>query len=876
MKLVNLNPARCCLAAWVRLRASPFEAFDHFWDFTRRYFFALTLMAMFGAKLLHLYAHIHSLPPSKFLLWGVTFFCQDVVLVLLVRILTQKLPWRSVAAISALIVIPFSLIMSGMTAANTSFYVFTGAEIHWRQATTFHHDAAAMRTLLTGLTGFLIVEGIMLTVAWFIAAPLHRAVGGILNILAQPFKCCASCVRGFIPKTTSLSDPERYDHLSEDDYLDDKSDDGSSIHLLEPYGAVAPPRQRGHSLARRLAVWIPFVGLFLLRVVRPWDPAYMFLSEALPVAPFLGHHRVSPVRAEGLPGDYGWLEGQTALERPPQWSWLPKEPLPGFGDWNQSDNLHPPPRHYDPNRDPLHISNLRSPLLDPLHDALSGGKVNIKHVILLKLESTRGDVFPLKNGTFMWDRIAETYPDNKIPKDVQKRIANLTRTAEWLTGFDAGFKHDMVKDYGRRSYGGISASNAFTTGTYTLKSLVGTLCGVTPLVADFNREYEHHIYQPCMPHVLTTLNQLPDVRENNTVPASNDYRTWPWHSIWMQSVTETYDNQDKLTPKLGYYDVITKETLENPKAKHYPVKEKEVNYYGYPDKVLGDYVRDAIDAAEKNHTRLFLTHLTGTTHHHWGMPNDTYESIVGSTSSGSNNDLNRYLNTIGYIDEWLEEIIGILNEKKIINETLIVMAGDHGLSLPNDGGVTPYDNPHVGSFHVPLLFAHPHLPQVEVTTPVISQQIIPTILDLLIQSHSLGPDSSHAAQDLLSMYEGQSMIRPQIPEKDGRQNWQFTVMNTGGSWLAVRSAARPAYRLVIPLVDDVEWRFTDLSQDPIELHPVKNFNLVDLAKTLEAEYSPDVVSWVRDAAHVAEWWVTENWMRYHYRRPGKGKDKKKD
>lgn len=107
MKLVNLNPARCCLAAWVRLRASPLEAFDHFWDFTRRYFFALTLMAMFGAKLLHLYAHIHSLPPSKFLLWGVTFFCQDVVLVLLVRILTQKLPWRSVAAIFAVIVVPF-------------------------------------------------------------------------------------------------------------------------------------------------------------------------------------------------------------------------------------------------------------------------------------------------------------------------------------------------------------------------------------------------------------------------------------------------------------------------------------------------------------------------------------------------------------------------------------------------------------------------------------------------------------------------------------------------------------------------------------------------------------------------------------------------
>lgn len=129
--------------------------------------------------------------------------------------------------------------------------------------------------------------------------------------------------------------------------------------------------------------------------------------------------------------------------------------------------------------------------------------------------------------------------------------------------------------------------------------------------------------------------------------------------------------------------------------------------------------------------------------------------------------------------------------------------------MPFDNGITPYDNPRVGNFHVPLLFAHPKLAPVNIDSPAIATQIVPTVLDLLVESSSLGDDARHAAEDLRAMYEGQSMIRPLIPEEKGKEVWQFSVMNTGGSWLALRSANQP-YRLVIPLIDDVEWRFSNL------------------------------------------------------------------
>ena len=109
MKLANCLHAvvRRLIPLAQRLRASPGHFFDACWEFSRRYFFTVALFALLSAKVLHLYAHIYSLPPPKFLLWGITFFFQDVCVLILIRIFTQRLPWRPVAMASAFIVIPF-------------------------------------------------------------------------------------------------------------------------------------------------------------------------------------------------------------------------------------------------------------------------------------------------------------------------------------------------------------------------------------------------------------------------------------------------------------------------------------------------------------------------------------------------------------------------------------------------------------------------------------------------------------------------------------------------------------------------------------------------------------------------------------------------
>lgn len=770
-----------------------------------------------------------------------------------------------------------------MCAANTSFYVTTGAEIHWRQAKSFTGGgAAALKTLLSGLTGFLIVEAILVTATVFAARPIHAFTGGILHVLAWPFRWIGARVRPiFNPlisrfhkpsKGSDLPDPRVYEQIALDDEFHDRSDEEESDYLLDGReagrNADRPPAPRDSSpsllsrkvterpLTRSIILFI-FVAFMTLRACRPPNPVYLYLSGTLPLQSLFegGGHRESPVDATGVPPNRDYLEGFSALHPPPHWDWLPKELPGGFSDWDKNDRNA---LHYDTTQDPLHINNHDQPVLEEIREKLADGSVKIKHVIMIKLESTRKDVFPLIKDSFMWKRIAETYKDKKIPNDVVDRLTNWTRTAELMTGFSNGFNHtDNVFD-GRKAYGGVSASNAFTSGTYTLKSMTATFCGVTPLVADFNVEWEHHIYQPCMGHVTEMLSQMPDITSD-----TDDWTRWPWQSTWMQSVTDSYDKQDKQAPVLGFRNKITKETMQQPGAKHYPPTEEEVNYYGYPDSELYDYFADLIDDAEAKKERIFLGYLTSTSHHPWGLPHELYDTILGS-SSGANGELNKYLNTINFVDRWLSQLLDVLEEKGVANETLIVMAGDHGLSLPNDGGVTPYDNPHIGSFQVPLLLAHPHLPPVEVTAPVTNSQIMPSIMDLLVESKSLSQAGHNAARDILGLYEGQSLIRPLLSEQDGKKDWQFSVMNTGGSWLAVRSGARPNLRLVIPLVNDVEWRFSDLSTDPDEKSPISKFTLEDLASTLESMYDDDVLEWLWDAAYVTNWYVVENWHRYRY------------
>ena len=174
-----------------------------------------------------------------------------------------------------------------------------------------------------------------------------------------------------------------------------------------------------------------------------------------------------------------------------------------------------------------------------------------------------------------------------------------------------------------------------------------------------------------------------------------------------------------------------------------------------------------------------------------------------------------------------------------------------------------FENGHISNLRVPLIFHHPSLPRIQLAINATSLSIIPTILDLLITTSSLNTQDLDIASHLIHQYEGQSLIRPFIPKKHGRQQWNIAVLNAGGALLSVSSAAAP-YRLVLPICKPGVYRFTDTDQDPNEVSAVDENSISALAKKLRRRFGDEAAEWVVEAEKVGKWWALEQRRRWGY------------
>jgi phosphoglycerol transferase MdoB-like AlkP superfamily enzyme len=98
----------------------------------------------------------------------------------------------------------------------------------------------------------------------------------------------------------------------------------------------------------------------------------------------------------------------------------------------------------------------------------------------------------------------------------------------------------------------------------------------------------------------------------------------------------------------------------------------------YPEYEIYPYLKDVVNSTIQKNERLFLSHFTSTTHHPWGTPRDYHEEQYFSDEGlvAKHEDMNKYLNAVRYVDTWLGDIMRVLDESGIANETLVVFVGD--------------------------------------------------------------------------------------------------------------------------------------------------------------------------------------------------------
>lgn len=202
----------------------------------------------------------------------------------------------------------------------------------------------------------------------------------------------------------------------------------------------------------------------------------------------------------------------------------------------------------------------------------------------------------------------------------------------------------------------------------------------------------------------------------------------------------------------------------------------------------------------------------------------------------------------------------------------------------DDGLQGTFGNPHISNFRVPLVFRHPHLPRVDIEANLTTgMSVLPTVLDLLIESDSLNEADATIARTLIHEYQGQSLLRPFISrDQTGRRAWNIGIINAGGGLLAIMSADLP-YRLVVPIAgsdgyrDDqqtdnetrggegsFEYRFTHTQADPNEQHPLQRWEFAGLRLAVRDEYGDEAAEWIEEARRMARWWIAEQMRIWNY------------
>lgn len=837
----------------------------------RHFAFAIACASCVTAKLVHIYAHLDALPTAQIVRWGASFFAQDTVALLFLRLLLEDhtfstlRSWRFPIRIISIFLVIYVLVLALL---SITFFAMAGSELQWRNV-AIASDSSTWSTMLTGLVTSSVVLLAILMLAGAFQTLCEATASATLTVLKWPFQQLQA--RFSRRRSTRFG----YTRLRKNDTEGQKDEDYRSDEFDELDLGVST------SSLLHAVVAVFLMAQITTTLFRPAESALMFMSWTLPLMPLADCARSSPSLSSLLASSGAVnvaLDDATALTDPIHLPWLPprqpgKPVLDGFQDWYEEDK-----KHYSADEDPLKLSNLDREPLSALRGKLAN--VDIRHVVIVFCESTRKDVFPIKKDGYIWERLANSFKNRTLPDAAQMRLSELTPAANYLTGdYDDGFYHEK-----RKGRGGINVKNAFTSSTYTLKSLTAGLCGVAPLVADFNVEKDNHIYQPCLPQILKAFNTLDHKRRQNpgnsnnqnandgrggrnTMKPQKKFTSFKWKPSFMQSVTEGYDKQDELMKKFGFTgpgEFIGADYLKDERSPLGAVKLEDINYYGMAEEAIEGYVRDAFRRAEKNDERVFLGHLTSTAHHNFGLP--PHAGSVHMSGNKENDDLSLYLNAISYVDNWLGKISKILDEEGVAKETLLIVLGDHGLSVAERGSITPYSNPHVGNYHIPLILSHPDLPGIDIEDAVLSSQILPTVLDLLVETGSMSEAGAEAATDLMHNYEGQSMIRPlrKFSEANGQGGWQFTVMNPGGSTLMVRDARQPSWRLMVPVYGYYEWRFTDLESDPHEAMAVLSYDFDTFLRAAHDRYGANAARWVEEAVLVTQWWAEENHRRWRY------------
>jgi lipoteichoic acid synthase len=243
----------------------------------------------------------------------------------------------------------------------------------------------------------------------------------------------------------------------------------------------------------------------------------------------------------------------------------------------------------------------------------------------------------------------------------------------------------------------IWAEHAYSVVPHTSKAIVSVHCGVEPnLTLSITEASTSGMPAKCIARLL---------------------REQGYHTVFFENAPGTFENGRRLAANMGFEDFVDSEGI--PSAGF-----EKANYFGLEDDAMLAPSRSWIEGHRDK--PFLLTYLTVTPHHEYLAPRR-----YGRHEFAEDDMLNRYLNSVHYMDHFVENVINQLKELGVWEDTILVIVGDHGEGF---GEHKLYQHDKVAyeeGLRVPLMIHDPSDPREQRISQLANQlDIVPTTLAL--------------------------------------------------------------------------------------------------------------------------------------------------
>jgi len=200
-------------------------------------------------------------------------------------------------------------------------------------------------------------------------------------------------------------------------------------------------------------------------------------------------------------------------------------------------------------------------------------------------------------------------------------------------------------------------------------------------------------------------------------------RPYGYKSAFFTPTHLDYENERQLIANIGFDDVVSKRDYQ-------PDGFEIVNYFGWEDRIMTQPILDWVDNQSENDAPIFLTVMTNVGHHDYNPPSSwpmrEYDTALGEQH-------NDYLNSLAYIDSFLRDLFADLEKRRVFDDSLVIIVGDHGESFGEHGKNHHMAVMYEESLHVPAIIHSTSTRSQVRSIPGLWQlpDIFPTIIDLL-------------------------------------------------------------------------------------------------------------------------------------------------